>query len=334
MTRTPNLREVDCNGPGIRRRRAGRGFTYLDEDGSRIDDDEALARIRALAIPPAWTDVWICSNPHGHIQATGTDVKGRRQYRYHDRWTEERAQAKFDRVLDFAKRLPKLRAQVRADLALDGMPRDRVLACAVRLLEVGCFRVGGATYAVQNGSYGLATIRKDHVRVSGDMIWFDFDAKSGQHLRRAVVDPVVLDVVRTLRRRRSGPKDELLAYRDERGRWVDVTAEDINRYLREHLGDGFSAKDFRTWVGTVLTAVILADRDRPESDRARRKQVKEAITEVAEHLGNTPAVARSAYVDPRVVDRYEDDDTIARALRSSDVEEIERAVRRLISRAA
>jgi DNA topoisomerase IB len=293
-----------------------------------------LERIRSLAIPPAWTDVWICSDPHGHIQATGLDARGRRQYRYHDRWTEQRAAEKFDRMLDFARRLPALREQVRTDLSRDGMPRERVLACAVRLLEVGCFRVGGAAYAAENGSFGLATIRKDHVRVKGDAIWFDFDAKSGQHLRRAVVDQDVLDVVRTLRRRRTGAKDELLAYRNGDGRWVDVTADDINGYLHEHLGDGFSAKDFRTWVGTVLTAVVLADRDRPESEAARRRQVRQAVTEVAEHLGNTPAVARSAYIDPRVVDRYEDDDTIARALRSSDLEAIERAVRRLIARAS
>jgi DNA topoisomerase IB len=293
-----------------------------------------LERIRSLAIPPAWTDVWICSDPHGHIQATGLDARGRRQYRYHDRWTEQRAAEKFDRMLDFARRLPALREQVRTDLSRAGMPRERVLACAVRLLEVGCFRVGGAAYAAENGSFGLATIRKDHVRVKGDAIWFDFDAKSGQHLRRAVVDQDVLDVVRTLRRRRTGAKDELLAYRNGDGRWVDVTADDINGYLHEHLGDGFSAKDFRTWVGTVLTAVVLADRDRPESEAARRRQVRQAVTEVAEHLGNTPAVARSAYIDPRVVDRYEDDDTIARALRSSDLEAIERAVRRLIARAS
>jgi DNA topoisomerase IB len=331
--RGPAVREVDCNGPGIRRRKAGRGFSYADAHGRRIADDDVLDRIRSLAIPPAWTDVWICSDPRGHIQATGLDAKGRRQYRYHDRWTEQRAAEKFDRMLDFARRLPKLRQRVRADLARDGLPRDRVLACAVRLLEVGCFRVGGAAYASENGSYGLATMRKEHVRVRGDAIWFDFDAKSGQHLRRAVVDPKVLDVVRALRRRRTGAKDELLAYRDERGHWVDVTADDVNAYLHEHLGDGFSAKDFRTWVGTVLTAVLLADADRPESETARRRQVKAAVTEVAQHLGNTPAVARSAYIDPRVVDRYEDDDTIARALRSADLGSIERAVRRLIERA-
>jgi DNA topoisomerase IB len=325
------VREVDCNGPGIRRRGAGRGFSYVDEDGGRITDGEVLDRIRALAIPPAWRDVWICSDPSGHIQATGVDDRGRRQYRYHDAWTEQRAAEKFDRVLRFAAKLPELRKQVAKDLRRPGMPRERVLAAAVRLLEVGCFRVGNASYAAENGSYGLATIRKDHVRVQGKLLWFDFDAKSGQHVRRAVVDPAVLAVVRTLRRRRTGPGDELLAYKDDAGRWVDVTADDINGYLREHLGDEFSAKDFRTWVGTVLTAVVLADRERPASEAARRKQVRQAVNEVAEHLGNTPAVARSAYIDPRVVDGYEADETITRALGDGGLDRIERAVRRLVA---
>ncbi len=263
------------------------------------------------------------------------DAKGRRQYRYHEVWQEQRSAEKFDRVLSFAARLPELRAQVARDLRRRGMPRERVLACAVRLLEVGCFRPGGAAYAEENGSFGLATMRKEHVRLRGNTIWFDFDAKSGQHLRRAVVDPSVAAVVRTLRRRRTSAKEELLAYQDASGRWVDVTTEDINAYLHEHLGDDCSAKDFRTWVGTVLAAVILADRPPATSETARRRQVREAIAEVARHLGNTPAVARSAYIDPRVIDRYEDEDTVARALRgATDIEGIERAVRRLIGRAA
>jgi DNA topoisomerase-1 len=331
--RAARIVEVDCNGPGLRRRRAGRGFTYLDEDGTRIGDEDVLDRIRSLAIPPAWTDVWICSDPNGHVQATGIDVKGRRQYRYHDVWQAQRAAEKFDRVARFARDLPDLRRQVARDLARDGMPKERVLACAVRLLEVGCFRVGGAEYAAENGSFGLATLKKEHVRISGDVLWFDFDAKSGQHLQRAIVDPKAREVIRTLRRRRTGPLDELLAYKDDDGHWVDVTAEDINGYLREHLGPSWTAKDFRTWVGTVLTAVVLADRERPDSERARRRELKAAIAEVAEHLGNTPAVARSAYIDPRVVDRWEDGDTIAHALDGADVDGIERAVRRLLSRA-
>lgn len=333
----PRVRRVDCNGPGIRRLGAGRGFTYKDEVGQRIADADVVDRIKGLAIPPAWSDVWICSDPLGHIQATGLDDRGRRQYRYHEAWQEQRSAEKFDRVLDFAKRLPRLREQVAADLRLSGMPRERVLACAVRLLEVGCFRVGGEAYSEENGTFGLATMRKEHVRVSGKVLHFDFDAKSGQHLQRAVVDPAVLDVVRTLRRRRTGAKAELLAYRrDGRrdGEWVDVRSADINDYLHEHLGEGFSAKDFRTWVATVLTAVVLADRERPETEAGRRKVVRAAVEEVAEHLDNTPAVARSAYVDPRVVDRFEDDDTIARSLRGADLEQIERAVRRLIGRSS
>jgi DNA topoisomerase IB len=212
------------------------------------------------------------------------------------------------------------------------MPRERVLACAVRLLEVGCFRVGGEAYASENGSFGLATVRKEHVRVQGDAIVFDYDAKSGQHLRRAVIDPQVLAVVKALRRRRAGPKEELLAYQDG-GRWVDVRSADINGYLHEHLGDDFSAKDFRTWVGTVLTAVALADRERPSSETGRRKLLKQVVTEVADHLGNTPAVARSAYIDPRVVERFEAEDTVARALQDADLDGIERAVVRLVRRA-
>ena len=191
-----STRAVDCNGPGITRRRAGRGFSYRDENGARIDDADVVERIRALAIPPAWTDVWICADPLGHIQATGYDAKGRRQYRYHQAWHEQRSADKFDRILRFAQQLPALREQIAGDLGLEGMPRERVLACAVRLLEVGCFRVGGEAYASENGSYGLATIRRDHVKVRGDALLFDYDAKSGQHLQRVVVDPEVLAVVR------------------------------------------------------------------------------------------------------------------------------------------
>ena len=326
------VREVDCNGPGIRRLGAGRGFTYKDEEGERVADRDVLDRIRALAVPPAWTDVWICSDPRGHIQATGVDAKGRRQYRYHEAWQEQRSSEKFDRILDFARKLPALRQQVARDLRRSGLPRERVLAASVRLLEVGCFRIGGEAYAAENGSFGLATLRREHVRVQGKVLLFDFDAKSGKHLRRAVVDPAVLDVVRALRRRRAPAGTELLAWKDGR-RWIDVQSADINAYLHDHLGEGFSAKDFRTWVATVLTAVVLADRPGADSQAGRRRAVREAVAEVAEHLGNTPAVARSAYVDPRVVERFEEDDTIERSLRGADLEQIERAVRRLVRRA-
>ena len=291
------LREVDCNGPGIRRLRAGKGFSYREADGTRITDDEVIGRIRSLAIPPAWEDVWICSDPTGHIQATGLDAKGRRQYRYHDEWRAARDREKHDRILRFAQRLPGLREQVAHDIALDGMPRERVLACAVRLLELGFFRVGGEAYAEENDTYGLATLRKQHVRVRGQLLEFDYDAKSGQRRQCQVADDEVRAVITTLRRRR-GPADaELLAYKVDRD-WVDVKSSDINGYVQEHLGDEFSAKDFRTWVGTVLAAVGLANEDGGESETSRKRAVASVAKDVAEHLGNTPAVARSAYIDP------------------------------------
>lgn len=335
------VQEIDCNGAGIRRRRCGRGFSYQDEGGRRVADDEVLERIRSLAIPPAWEDVWICSDPTGHIQATGTDAKGRRQYRYHDEWRAARDREKHDRILDFAKRLPELRVQIEADLALAGMPKERVLACAVRLLEMGFFRVGGEAYASENGTFGLATLRKEHVRVRGDRLIFDYDSKSGQHRLCEVVDPDVRAVVVALRRRRAPANAELLAFKDGDGQWIDVKSSDINDYLHEHLGDGFSAKDFRTWVGTVLAAAGLAAQDLGDSEAARRRAVVAVVKDVAEHLGNTPAVARSAYIDPVVVERYEADDTVAEAMDGIDEadlaqgapDELEEAVVDLITRA-
>jgi DNA topoisomerase IB len=293
-----------------------------------------VARIRALAIPPAWTDVWICADPDGHIQATGLDAKGRRQYRYHEEWQTKRSRAKHDRILRFAKQLPRLRERVRADLRLEGMPRERVLACAIRMLELGLFRVGGESYADENGSFGLATLQKQHVRVRGASLVFDFDAKGGQHRRCEVVDPAVIEVIRALRRRRAAPDDDLLAYRDDAGAWVDVRSADINGYLQDILGEEFSAKDFRTWVATVLAAVVLADQEPPETDRERRKVVARVANEVAEHLGNTPAVARSAYIDPRVVERFEADDTLGDVGGTFDLEGLEAQVIRLIRRSS
>lgn len=335
------VKEIDCNGPGIRRRRAGRGFSYLEEDGTRIGDDEVVERIRSLAIPPAWEDVWICSDPAGHIQATGIDAKGRRQYRYHDEWRAERDREKHDRVLHFAKRLPELRAQVEADLAQEGMPRERVLACAVRLLELGFFRIGGEVYAEDNDTYGLATLQKGHVRVRGDTVVFDYDAKSGQRRVCEVADPEVREVVLALRRRRAPAEEELLAFKDADGRWVDVHSQDINGYVQEAIGDEFSAKDFRTWVGTVLAAAGLAAQDPEDSEASRRRAVASVVRDVAEHLGNTPAVARSAYIDPRVVERFERDDTVVDVLEDRDEgdlearmpPELEEAVLGLIERA-
>jgi DNA topoisomerase I len=317
--------EIDCNGPGLRRRRAGKGFTYLDEGGERIADEDVIDRIRSLAVPPAWEDVWICSDPDGHIQATGLDAKGRRQYRYHDEWRAARDRAKHDRIVRFADQLPVLRKQVAADIALAGMPKERVLACAVRLLELGFFRIGGEAYAEENDTYGLATLRKKHVRVRADALEFDYDAKSGQHRLCQVVDPEVRAIVVTLRRRRSPADAELLAHKDGRT-WVDIRSSDINEYIQAHIGEEFTAKDFRTWVGTVLAAAGLAAHEPAESDTARRRTVAQVVKDVAEHLGNTPAVARSAYIDPRVVERFEADDTIEDALADVDLEDLEQGI--------
>jgi DNA topoisomerase IB len=327
------VREIDCNGPGISRKGAGKGFYYVDTDGNRVADEEVLARIRMLAIPPAWTDVWICSDPVGHIQATGVDDRGRRQYRYHTEWQEQRAREKHERVVRFAQLLPRLRAEVDADLARDGMPRERVLACAVRLLEMGFFRTGGEAYAEENGSYGLATLQKRHVRIRGDVVHFDYDAKSGQHRRCQTADPDVVEVLTHLRRRRTSAETELLAYKDERGRWVDVRSSDINEYLQAHLGSEFTAKDFRTWAATVLAAVGLADVEAGDSEAARRRAVAAVAKDVARHLGNTPAVARSAYIDPRVIDAFEQDETLDDLDEVEDLEELEAQVLTLIERA-
>lgn len=307
------LRRVSSADPGIARRSHGRGFRYLDERGRPVRDPETLGRIRSLAIPPAWSDVWICADPLGHLQAAGTDAAGRRQYRYHDVWRARRDAEKFDRALAFAHALPELRVRVATDLARDGMPRERVLGCAVRLLDQASFRVGSESYARDNGSFGLATLRKDHVRLRRGSASFEFAAKSGKHLVHEVTDPDVLPVIRTLKRRRGGGP-ELLAYLDGR-RWRDVRSGDVNAYVKEAAGDAFSAKDFRTWHGTVVAAVALALAEgETDGPAGRRRQVSAAIREVSEFLGNTPAVARSSYVDPRVIDRFDEGLTIAPAL--------------------
>jgi DNA topoisomerase I len=314
-------RRVDVSGPGYSRRRAGKGFTYLDRDGERITDPEVVDRIRGLVIPPAWTDVWICEDPRGHIQATGLDVRGRRQYLYHTAWRARRDRAKHDRMLAWARALPRLRRRLARDLCRPDVDRERVLAAAVRLLELGLFRVGGEAYAEENGSYGLATLRKGHVRVQGPALRFSYPGKSGQQRRVVIRDPRVAAVVRALKRRRGGGP-ELLAYKDERGRWVDVTAADINAYIRDALGPEFSAKDFRTWTATVLAAVALACEEEPETERQARMAVARAVREVADQLGNTPAVARGSYVDPRVIERFEAGQTVGDELDDVDVEEL------------
>jgi DNA topoisomerase I len=302
------LRRSDCSGPGISRRRRGAGFSYLDPEGGSVRDEEVLERIRELAIPPAWRDVWICSDPYGHIQVTGLDEAGRKQYLYHEHWQLRAAQRKFGSMREFAAVLPKLRRAVKRDLTQEGMPRTRALACAVRLLDLGFFRIGGEEYAETNESYGVATVLREHVTIEGEEIVFDFPAKSGQRRVQSIRDAEVKAAIEAMRRRRSGP-DDLLVFRED-GAWRDVRSEDVNAYLRAKAGDGFSAKDFRTWHGTVLTAVELAREGAPTSKGGGERAIRTAVKRVAERLGNTPAVCRSSYIDPRVLDRFRDGKTI------------------------
>ena len=309
----PRLRRVDCSAPGIRRRKVGRGFGYFDPSGARITDPVVLERAKSLVIPPAWTDVWICVDPRGHIQATGVDARGRRQYRYHDVWRERRDREKFDHMLEFARALPKLRHYASEHLAQEELSRERVLACAARLLDLGFFRIGTEGYAEENQTYGLATMHKRHVKLEPpSTVTFDYMAKGSKRRIQSVVDPDVYAVVETLKRRRGG-KPELLAWK--RGReWVDVRSADINLYIKEVTGGEFTAKDFRTWNATVLAAVALAVSTGAATPTARKRAVARAMKEVAHYLGNTPAVCRSSYVDPRIVDQYLAGATIAPAL--------------------
>jgi DNA topoisomerase IB len=319
----PRLRRADCAAPGIARRRRGRGFEYRDPDGERVEDHEALERIAQLAIPPAWREVWISLDSLGHLQATGIDAAGRKQYLYHERWRAHRDRLKFDSMLTFGRALPRLRRHVARELARDLKPgaarvnageltRERVLACSVRLLDVGFFRIGSEDYAERNESYGLTTMLREHVTIVRGEIVFDFPAKSAQRRIQEIADEGALAVVAALKRRRGG--SQLLAYRAAAG-WVDLHAEDVNAYIKQCAGGEFTAKDFRTWNATVLAAVALAATDPHALSRpARARAVSNAIKTVAAYLGNTPAVCRASYVDPRVIDRYQAGLTIADTL--------------------
>ena len=329
------LRYVHDRMPGIRRRRAGRGFRYLAPDGRPLRAAPERARIEALAIPPAWRDVWICPLANGHIQATGRDARGRKQYRYHPRWRAVRDQTKYERTLAFLGALPALRRRVGADLARPGLPRAKVLAALVRLLERTFVRVGNADYARANGSFGLTTLRSRHARVRGSRILLAFRGKGGKRHAVALDDP---RLARIVRRCRDVPGYELFRYLDEDGESRAVDSADVNAYLREATGAEYSAKDFRTWAGTMLAALALRDAPAPGSQRRSRRAVAAAIAHVAEHLGNTPAVCRSCYVHPAVVESYLDG-TLAPALRDTTRAESgrwtrrdERAVMRLLAR--
>jgi DNA topoisomerase I len=308
----PRLRTVSPNSKGFSRRRAGSGWTFLDKDGQRISDPEEIDRIKTLAIPPAWQDVWISPYPNGHIQAVGTDDAGRRQYLYHPDWRTKRDRMKFDRVLQAARKLPAARKAVMRDLDLEGMPLERADAVAVRLLDLGYFRIGSDIYADTNGSFGLTTLEKRHVSKARDRIVFRFEGKSGIEHSIEIDDPKLLDVLDSLRRRRGG-SERLLAYQLER-RWHDLDSTAVNTYIRG-LFEDLTAKDFRTWHATVIAAAALAASDEPgDTKRSRQRAIKAAVTEVSEYLGNTPTIAKNSYIDPRVIDLYESGTTIDREL--------------------
>jgi len=336
----PRLRRSDCSGPGLTRVRRGRGFSYLEGDGTPIEDHEVMERIRELAIPPAWKEVWICPQAHGHIQATGIDEAGRKQYLYHQQWRQHRDREKFNEMLEFAAALPRLRGRVVDDLGRRGLVRDRVLGCTVRLLDLGFFRIGSEQYAAENETYGLATLRKSHVEIKGVSAIFDYRAKGAKRHRREIEDELVMPTLRALKKRNGGGR-ELFAFRVGRSGWADVKSSDINDYLKETAVGDFSAKDFRTWNATVLAAVAVANEEVPETKAARKRVVNTAVKKVAGYLDNTPAVCRSAYIDPRVFDRFEQGETIRGSLERivsgagpdefPDREKIEAAVRRLVS---
>ncbi len=318
--------------PGWTRRRAGRGFAYYDVDGSLIRD-ERVDRVKQLAIPPAWKDVWICPWPNGHIQAVGTDAAGRRQYRYHEQWRLKRDAAKHERVVEIAHQLPDVRDQVVAALRTRGLNRERVLACAVRLLDLGAFRVGSEQYAEDNGTYGLATLRREHVSVRGERVYFHYTAKGGLDREVELLDQPTATVLRQLLERPAELGQELLGYPLADGSWHDVTSDEINAYLKEVSGAEITAKDFRTWTATVLMAASLAEAPKPTSKTARNKVVKEAYVKVSEQLGNTPTVAKNSYVDPRVVDRWEHGETVAEALADAAQAPDDRSAQRTIEQA-
>lgn len=317
------LRRSSCAAPGIERRRRGRGFEYRGPDGARIDDPEVLERIGEMVIPPAWREVWICMDPRGHLQATGTDAAGRKQYLYHASWRTHRDRLKFDSMIAFGEALPGLRRAVARDLgplaagtaalAPAELTLERVLACAVRLLDLGFFRIGSEDYAERNESYGLSTMLRKHVTVTDQELIFDFPAKSGQRRVQAIADQDARAIVAALKRRRGGA--QLLAYRASRA-WVELHAEDVNAYIKRQADGAFTAKDFRTWNATVLAASALAAAEDPAAATRsnRERAVSRAVKVVAAYLGNTPAVARASYIDPRVIDHYHAGVTIAPAL--------------------
>jgi DNA topoisomerase I len=299
--RTAGLRYYTDARPGIRRKRAGKHFSYIDLNERPIHDITQLKRFHLLAIPPAWTDVWICPSPHGHIQATGRDAKGRKQYRYHPRWREVRDETKYHRMIAFGEALPIIRERIARDLALHTLGRDRVLATVVRLLDKTAIRVGSEEYARSNRSFGLTTLRARHVDVEGATLHFHFRGKSGKEHAVDIKDP---RVARAMKRLQDLPGYEVFQYLDEQGRRHSIDSGDVNDYLRHISGENFTAKDFRTWHGTVVAACTLYDIGSFDSETQAKRNVTQAVEAVANHLGNTPAIARKSYVHPAVTEAY------------------------------
>jgi DNA topoisomerase-1 len=299
--RAAGLRYVHDSKPGITRARVGEAFRYLDAGGDVIDDEATLARIKSLAIPPAWTDVWICPYPNGHLQATGRDAKGRKQYRYHPKWRTVRDDSKYERMLNFGKALPQIRREVDRALKLPGLPRDKVLATIVYLLEATMMRIGNEEYARTNKSFGLTTLRSRHVRIDGSDVEFRFRGKSGVYHQVKVHDR---RLARIIQRTRDLPGQELFHYVDDDGATHSVGSHDVNDYLRTITGEDYTAKDFRTWSGTVLAALALQEFEKFDSQAQARKNIVRAIESVAEKLGNTPSICRKCYVHPAVLEAY------------------------------
>lgn len=328
------LRRSNTSANGITRRRCGKGFHYRGVDGRKLTDQDCLKRIAGLAIPPAWTDVWICPWPNGHIQSMGTDAAGRRQYRYHNDWRTRKDQEKFERAIEFGRALPTLLKRVERDLAAPGLRKRRMLAAGVRLLHTGGFRIGGEEYAEENETFGVATLQVRHVRVDRDQVIFSYRAKGSIKRTIVIEDAEILRMMRSLLRRSRKRTDDLLAWR-QGPEWHNVRSSDLNAYIKETIGDQFSAKDFRTWSATVRAASELANRTgKGMSERERKRMVVAAVAEVADHLGNTPTVCRSSYIDPRVIDCFHGGDTIAVEMRSgsSAARRVEEAVIAMLSK--
>jgi DNA topoisomerase-1 len=312
------LRYVQAGKPGIARERAGESFRYRDAGGDLVDDEQTLARIKSLAIPPAWTDVWICAQANGHLQATGRDAKGRKQYRYHPKWRTVRDDSKYERMLNFGKALPHIRREVDRGLSLPGLPREKVLATIVYLLEATMMRIGNEEYARTNKSFGLTTLRSRHVRIDGSDVEFRFRGKSGVYHQVKVHDR---RLARIIRRTRDLPGQELFHYVDDDGATHTIDSADVNEYLRTITGEDYTAKDFRTWSGTVLAALALQEFEKFDSQAQAKKNIVRAIESVAEKLGNTPSICRKCYVHPAVLEAYLDG-TIVEALRARTEQEL------------